>query len=305
MSHNAYFSFLFLFFLLLLSCREPVKKMDDTPASGVIHISVDESFKPVITEQVSMFMALNPKARIITHYKPEADCLKDFFYDSATRLVITGRGLNDKEDRSMRDSLKYAPGWNLIAFDAIALLVHPLSRDTAFTKEEIRQYLTGKKKGLQVVFDGLKATSTIRYVRDSLLRGEPFDSSVMAARGSEEVIRYVSDHPGSLGLVGVSWLGNPEDSSRDKILKLVKPAAVRCETCDGKPYFLPSLENISSGCYPLTRGLYYIIRENYKGLGSGFVGFLKYEQGQLIFRRAYLRPVMNFDTRNVDVHTIK
>ena len=219
-------------------------------------------------------------------------------------MVITGRGLTDKEDRSMRDSLTYAPGWNLLAFDAIALIVHPSSHDTSFSKEELKQILTGKKKGFQVVFDGLKATSTIRYIRDSLLQGEPFDSSVMAAKDSREVIRYVAEHPGSLGLVGVSWLGNPDDSSREKILRRVKPAAVRCETCEGKPYFLPSIENISSGCYPLTRGVYYIIRENYKGLGSGFVGFLKFEQGQLIFRRAYLRPVMDFDTRNVDLHAL-
>ena len=30
---------------------------------------------------------------------------------------------------------------------------------------------------------------------------------------------------------------------------------------------------------PLVRGLYYIIKENYYGLGSGLVDFMKYERG--------------------------
>lgn len=296
-------SVLFLMLWPLLSCREATNKAVDTPESGIIHISVDESFAPVISEQVKMYMALHPGTRIMAHYKPEADCLRDLFFDSSTRLVITGRGLTEKEDRSLRQALHYAPGWNLLAFDAIALIVHPSEKDTLFTREELTEHLTGKRKNLRIVFDGLTATSTIRYIRDSLLKGASFDTSVMAARGSGEVIRYVSSHPGTLGLVGVGWLGNPEDSARETILQKVKLAAVCCENCDGNPCFLPSQANISRGSYPLIRGLYYIIRENYKGLGSGFVSFLKYEQGQLIFRRAYLRPVMDFDTRNVDIHT--
>jgi phosphate transport system substrate-binding protein len=54
--------------------------------------------------------------------------------------------------------------------------------------------------------------------------------------------------------------------------------------------------------YPLVRGLYYIINENYFGLGSGFVNFMKYERGQLVFRRSYLGPVMDFEIRNVRIN---
>ena len=58
-------------------------------------------------------------------------------------------------------------------------------------------------------------------------------------------------------------------------------------------------ESINSHRYPLVRGLYYVLKENYSGLGTGFSSFLRYEKGQLIFRRAYLEPVMDFDVRNV------
>jgi phosphate transport system substrate-binding protein len=54
--------------------------------------------------------------------------------------------------------------------------------------------------------------------------------------------------------------------------------------------------------YPLVRGLSYILKENYEGLGSGFANFLIYERGQLIFRRAYLWPArMQFEVRSAGI----
>ena len=38
------------------------------------------------------------------------------------------------------------------------------------------------------------------------------------------------------------------------------------------------------------QGISYILKENYAGLGKGFVNFLTHEKGQLIFRRGYLVP---------------
>ncbi|RYF88701.1 MAG: hypothetical protein EOO03_07820 [Chitinophagaceae bacterium] len=58
-------------------------------------------------------------------------------------------------------------------------------------------------------------------------------------------------------------------------------------------------QSITSRRYPLVRGLYYVNKENYNGLGTGFVNFLKNERGQLIFRRAYLGTVMQLEIRNV------
>jgi phosphate transport system substrate-binding protein len=61
-------------------------------------------------------------------------------------------------------------------------------------------------------------------------------------------------------------------------------------------------ESMITRRYPLTRGVYYVIKENYEGLGTGFVSFLKYERGQLIFKRAYLGPIMDFELRNVQIN---
>src|ERR1051325_3249415 len=94
----------------------------DTEESGTIHISVDESFKPVIDSEIQVFEALYPKAKIIAEYKPEAQCFRDLIKDS-TRMIIVTRGLTDEEEKFYKDSLKYLPSWNKVASDAIAVIV--------------------------------------------------------------------------------------------------------------------------------------------------------------------------------------
>jgi phosphate transport system substrate-binding protein len=288
------------------SCNEEekIKHATDTPKSGTINISVDESFKPVMEEQIAMYEASFPGTKINAQYKSEADCMKDFFRDSTNRLVIVTRGLTNIEEKYMIDSIGFNPGWQEVATDAVAVIVNIKSTDTIFSLESLQQRLTGKiKKEKTIVFDGLNRTSTVRFIQDSILKGKAFDTSVVrAVKNSDEVIDYIATHENAIGFVGINRIGNPEDAKQLALLKKIKIGLVQCDLCDDKPYILPTQQSILNRRYPLVRGLHYIIKENFTGLGSGFVAFLKYERGQLIFRRAYLGPIMNFNVRNVNLN---
>lgn len=275
----------------------------DTPRSGIIHISVDETFEPVISEQIKVYESINPDAKIIAHYKSEADCLKDLFNDTINRMVIVTRGLSVKESRFFNDSLSYTPNSDEVATDAIAVVVNASNTDTIFSLQELQQLLTGELGNkLNVVFDGLNATSTVRFVMDSILKGRQFDTNVVkAVRNSKEVLNYVANNAQSIGFVGFSWIGNPEDTSQVRMLNKLKIAYLKCDVCSDTPFVKPTQRGILSRRYPLVRHLYYILKENWNGLGSGFINFLKYEKGQLIFRRSYLGPRMDFDIRNVSI----
>jgi phosphate transport system substrate-binding protein len=304
---------LLLFFtgiLLIVGCNENKTKKagvpDDTPTSGTIQISVDESFRPVIEEEIKVFEATNPGTKIIAAYKSEAECLKDLLRDSATRMVIVTRGLTVKEARSFNDTLNYVPRSERIAADAIAVVVNSKSTDTTFTLPQLQQLLTGETdNNKKIVFDGLTATSTIRFIMDSILKGKKFDNNkVQAAKNSKEVLDYVASDENAIGFVGISWIGNPEDSTQVNMLKKVKIAYLKCDLCNDTPYIKPTQAGIITRRYPLVRGLYYILKENFSGLGSGLASFMQYERGQLIFRRAYLQPgMMDFNVRQVIVNT--
>lgn len=291
--------------LLLFSCKDKKPAtVTDTPTSGTIHISVDESFRPVMEEEIKVFEALYPGTKILAAYKTEAACFKDFYTDSLNRMIIVTRGLNTREDRYYNDSLGYTPVSDKIATDAITVIVNKSSADTIFTMQRLKEQLTGKRGNQQtIVFDGLNATSTVRFAMDSLTRGLPFDTAVVrAVNSSQEVLNYIATHPDAIGLVGISWIGNPEDTAQARMLTKVKIAYVECVKCEDSPYIKPTQASIISRRYPLVRGLYYIVKENYSGLGSGFAAFLKYEKGQLVFRRAYLAPVIDFSIRSVKIN---
>jgi phosphate transport system substrate-binding protein len=274
-------------------------KQRETTTRGSINISADESFKPVIDSQVQVFESLHPDAHIRVHYKPEAEALNDLNNDSI-RMVIVTRGLDQNEQDLMKKKLSFNPSFGPLAFDAIAVITNKNSKDTVFTMQDIRSIAEGTSGyKYKMLLDGTSATSTVRFVKDSLLKGRPLSSNIVAAKNSEAVIDYVSANNDAIGLVGVSWVGNKNDPKVLSFLDKVKIAAIECRGCNGT-YVKPYQANIAGGRYPMVRPLYYILKENYEGLGSGFANFLIYEKGQLIFQRAYLLPArMQFEVRNM------
>ncbi len=293
--------------LLLIGCDDKKTKGDfvsDSPTSGTINISVDESFKPVIEEAIRVYEGTHIGTKINAVYKPEAECFKDFYNDSSNRMIIVTRGLTRKESRFYTDTLGYTPISDRVAWDAITVVTNKDNPDSIYTLAELREVLQGKKgNAKKVVFDGLNATSSVRFAVDSILKGGSFDTTVVkAAENSRQVLNYIAKDKDAIGLVGISWIGNPEDTAQVNMLKKVRIAYLQCNVCDSTPYVKPNQQSILTKRYPLVRGLYYIVKENFSGLGSGFAQFLKYERGQLIFRRAYLGPIMDFRIRTVIVN---
>ncbi|MBL7730152.1 MAG: substrate-binding domain-containing protein [Chitinophagaceae bacterium] len=286
-------------FLSCKSYKEQEKDLSDTPYRGTIHVSADESFKPVIDEHVQVYEANHPGTNIIIDYKPEAECLKDLLVDSI-RMVIATRKSSPEENEFVADSFRVGLKSMVIAWDGIAVIVHPSSTDTILRMDDIKQILTGRyKKKLIPVFDGVKATSTVRFVIDSVLRGDSLTKEAMAARSSEGVIDYVSKNPGVIGFIGVEWIGNHEDTAQISFLKKVK--VVNLEATDISGAFVKAYQaNIYLKRYPMVRDLVYILKEKHRGLGTGFANFMSGEIGQMIFRRSYLMPAQkNFGIRPV------
>lgn len=283
-----------------VSCNNPgkVKIAADTPTQGTIRISVDESFKPVIEEQLRVHKSSFPATNIIVSYKPESDCFRDLQNDS-TRMVIVARGLNKQEASFFENQLSYSPQYGVLAYDAVAIIVNRQSPDSIFTLSKLRSILTGKDK-ITAVMDGNKATSTVRYLKDSILKDAVFGANVVAATDSRNVLDIVASRKDVVGFVGISWISDSYDPVQLDYLKKIRLGLVECVKCEEKDIFAkPSQATISYGQYPLARPLYYILKENATGLGTGFMNFMSLERGQLIFRRAFLVPAkMGFGKRS-------
>lgn len=290
-----------LSFLLIFACKGKVKPEAaeaDTPNKGTIYISVDESFKPVIEEQIKVHHSSFPETKIIASYKPEVECLKDLQKDS-TRMILIARGLTKNETAFFESSLSYKPQFAILAYDAVAVIVNHASKDSIFTMQDLKDILAGKSKKIAVM-DGKNATSTVRFLQDSVLKGEKFGANVVASKNSQDVVDIVSKNENVVGFVGLSWVGDSYDPQQQENLKKIRLALVECVRCVEKGFFAkPSQATIAYAQYPLPRPLYYILKENSAGLGTGFMNFMSLERGQLIFKRALLVPAkMNFNKRS-------
>ena len=201
-------------------------------------------------------------------------------------MVIATRGYTEGEARFIADSTGAHPSKLVVAYDAIAVIVNPGSTDTLFTMTEIIDLLGELlSKDLLPVFDGVSATSTVRFVIDSVLKGQPLGPKVTAAKSSEEVIDYVAKTSNAVGFIGVSWVGNKEDSTQLSYLEKVKVAQIE-STKEPGVYVSPAQYNIYYRRYPMVRDLVYVLKERSASVAWGICLFFSGQRGQLIFKRS-------------------
>lgn len=294
------FSFLLAGMLLFAACKNESSdsKQQKSVENKTLNISVDESFEPVIREQIKVFESAYPDTKVVAEYKSEAECLRDLQKDS-TKVVIISRELSREETKFFDSRIEFKPEFAQLAKDAIAVITNVNNPDSVFTVTELKQLLAGDgNKKLNVAIDGNKATSTVRYLKDSVLKGGAFGKNITGAKNSEDLINYIASSDNAVGFVGISWITNPKNKQQEEAVLKLKTALLECKNCDKGVFAKPSQQTITFNQYPLVRGLYYVLKENYPGLGSRFVYFLSTERGQLIFKRALLVPVkISFNRR--------
>lgn len=270
------------------ACQEKDGAPKDTPNSGSIKIAVDETYKPVIEQQMHVFDSSFPEAHIEVSYKSEAECIKDYL-EGKVRLILVTRELTDEENEYCK-SRQIVPKSLAIARDAVAVIVNRNDADSMFGIAKLKGILSGEATVKRnVVFDN-GGSSTLRFIQDSILKGLPLGKNVFAAHGNDSVVNYVASNPGAIGIVGLSYVSNDTDiNNTGAFISRVTVAHVYNDST--REYLQPYQAYIALRSYPLSRNLFYIKNETHQGLGTGFANFLSRDRGQLIFHHAHLFPL--------------
>lgn len=300
---KTFFSIFFSGFFLctgMVACNRS-GEISDTPTSGSMKISVDESFAPIIDSHVYTFQKLYKYAKVNASYKSEGEVIKDLIKDSA-RLAIVPRKLTPAEMQYF-EKIKITPRVNKVAIDGVALIVHLDNTDTLLAIPQLRDIFTGKTKtwkgvnsksklnDITIVFDN-NNSSTARYVIDSINHKQPLSAKAFVSKSNPALVDYVSKNPNAIGVIGVNWISDFDDSTAIGFLKRVKVVAVGRNLDLTKPdtYYQPFQGYLAEGTYPLRRDLYIISREARAGLGTGFASFVAGDKGQRIFLKSGLVP---------------
>jgi phosphate transport system substrate-binding protein len=86
----------------------------------------------------------------------------------------------------------------------------------------------------------------------------------------------------------VNWISDPNDSTSIEFTNKVTVVKVRADY--GSEFVKPYQAYIATGSYQLKRGCFFVLREPYRGLGTGFATFLGSYEGQLVIKKFRLFP---------------
>jgi phosphate transport system substrate-binding protein len=278
--------YLLIILTLCFSCKKSDSKDKETIVKGGTTILVDETFKPVIEDQIAVFES-EYKANIVLEAKSENEVMNAFLKDTS-RIAILTRTLTDEELKTF-DQLKITPKVTKIATDAIAFIANKKANDTLIKLQDVVDFMKGKKespiKGL--VFDNPNS-STVRYMNNLAGLKQTPDNGIYSFKTNEEVVKFVSENDGMIGVVGLNWLYQPTSNIKD-YLKNINVLSVKSLTKND--YFAPTQDNLAMGKYPLARDLFVINCQGYSGLGMGFASFVAGDKGQRIILKSGLLPV--------------
>lgn len=300
MKSNFHTFFLASVILLSVSCQNRSQKHRDTPTSGLITIAVDETFGPLVQNEIDVFENIYQAATIIGIPCPEVSAFNWLLKDSV-RMIIAARHLK-KEEADYFKSINIFPKEVRIATDAIAFIVNPQNPDTLMTTQMIQAILTGEVKNwmelnpasplgpIKVIFDNPQS-STAQYAVNVICGNKQLSPDLAAVNNNPAVIDYVSQTPNALGIIGVSWISNRKDSLAVGFLNKIKVVAVsREEIATEANSYQPYQAYLATGQYPYTRHIYAILSDPRVGLTTGFTSFITSDRGQRIILKSGILP---------------
>jgi phosphate transport system substrate-binding protein len=171
-----------------------------------------------------------------------------------------------------------------IADDAVILIVHPENSIESLTLDQVRGIYNGTYTNWNqvggpdldiVVVSRDSASGTREFFAEYVMNKEDFTKNQEEFNSNGGVQQKVSQTPGAIGYVGLGYTDG------------VKPLKV---VVNGDP-IEPTLENITSKRYPITRPLYMLTNGEPGGAVKEFLDFIMSEEGQQIVASADYIPV--------------
>jgi phosphate transport system substrate-binding protein len=312
MKNKLKISFVIFFLIIIFSgCKFFIRDpYTNTPTSGKIRIAADETFKKIIEPELSVFQSLYNYSEIKSLYVPENELFRQLLADSVN-LIVASRYLNQNEIQILKNK-KLFPRQVKIAVDGIALIVNPENSIPVISLKQLRQIFTGdithwnelsrrgKPEEITIVFDN-QQSSILRMVVDSICREKPLTKKAYATQFNQDVLNYVAHSPGALGLIGVSWISDRDDSLQLSFLKQVNVVSLsRDPIATSENSYKPFQAYLLQGKYVLTREIIMINTEPRNGLSTGLTSFIASDKGQRIILKAGVLPAVA-PTRLVNV----
>ncbi len=207
-------------------------------------------------------------------------------------IAMSSRNIKQKEiDLAKQKGIN--PYEIKVGLDGLAVVVSPQNPVSKLTLQQLADIFTGKIKNwkelggkdLKIVILSREVNSgTHVYFKEHVLRRgdangkEEFSPSALMLSSSQAIADEIAGNPSAIGYYGMGYI-----SSKQK--------AVSIANDDKSPYIEPTIDNVLSGKYPISRPLFLYCNGEPRGLTKRFIDFDLSKEGQEIVLKTDFVPI--------------
>jgi len=186
-----------------------------------------------------------------------------------------------------------APKEYLVAMDGIAVVVHPKNPVKNLTADQLRGIFLGEITNWKAVGGANKTivllsrefnSGTHIFFKEHILRRgvvkgpEEFSPAALMMPSSQAIADEVAGNENAVGYYGMGYI-----SPKQKVIAVAKDAK--------SPYIEPTLPNVKSKAYPISRPLFLYTNGEPKGVIKDFIDFAFSPAGQELVKKIDFVPV--------------
>lgn len=254
-------------------------------------IKGSDTVLPVSQEAAEMYMSLHPDSRVTVTGGGSGVGISALM-DGTTDIAMSSRSIKFNERVKLKNSGKQLRE-AVVAYDALAVIVHPSNPVTHLTRQQLEAIFRGKvtnwnqvkdpytgKRGPDlkiVVYSRETSSGTYEFFKTSVLREKNYMAGVLSMPATGAVIQSVSQTRGAIGYVGMAYVND-----RVRAVKV---------SYDGKHFVYPTMETGRNHIYPIIRELYYYYTADRAKVVEPFLRFLLSGEGQRLVMRSGYVPV--------------
>ncbi len=207
-------------------------------------------------------------------------------------LAISSRQMKDKEV-NLAASKGISPKEYIVALDGIAVVVNPKNPVKNLTMSQLRDIFIGTVKNWKslggedmpiVILSREVNSGTHVFFKEHVLRRmqegakDEFAPEALLMSSSQAIADEVSQNQNAVGYYGMGYI-----SPKEKVIAIAKE--------EGSVYFEPTIENVTTNKYPISRPLFIYSKGDPQGAVKAFVDFLFSPEGQTIVKNTDFVPI--------------
>lgn len=198
-----------------------------------------------------------------------------------------------QDEIKLAEKNNFEPNKIVVALDGLAVVVNPANKISALTIDQLADIFIGKIKNWKelggrdakiVLLSREVNSGTHVYFKEHVLRKgkadgkEEFVAEALLLPSSQAIADEVSQNLDAIGYYGMGYI-----TAKEKALKVAKDKNV--------PAIPPTMENVISGAYPISRPLLMYTKGEPKGLVKTFIDYVLSPAGQEIVKKLDFVPI--------------